>query len=330
MIVVKETNGRLYVADIGPAKSASSPGDILEDWTPIGPGTNPTVSWDGTIYYIAFEYLGHVYVRKMDSTIWPPEVIDPTTYTPNISLEEPHDALAFGARLTRVAEVTRTDDGYDVKKHAAFLERQSGMVYDLETGLMSTTLRRNTGTATPAPATFQAWRVYKRTPASGNTPAGPWELLADWQPEVGLFTLSSMSEINMELTLTFGRLWQDAGVNTDLSVTKLYKESIPGATILVDSNVEPKTFQVPFGDQIPAILGPSSPFGVWFSSSQEFYSYPAYDVINVPVAQQLAAVLFDNPQSSAFVAANYADPGGLSDSLNLSQGQNTAAVIVYT
>lgn len=330
MIVVKETNGRLYVADIGPAKSASSPGDILQDWTPIGPGTNPTVSWDGTIYYIAFEYLGHVYVRKMDSTVWPPEVIDPTTYTPNISLEEPQDAMAFGVRSTTLADMNLQDDGYNTKAHTGFLERQSGMIYDLETGQMSTTLRRNTGTSTPTPATFKAWRVYKRTPAAGNTPAGPWELLADWQPEVGLFTLSSMSEINMELTLTFGRLWTDAGINTDPALTGLYQESIPGSVLVVNSNVEPKTFQVPFGDQIPAIQGASSPFGVWFSSSQEFYSYPAYDTINVPATQQTSAVIPDLATPPGWISANYSDPGGLSDSLNLSQGQNQFGLIVYT
>lgn len=329
MIIVKEISGRLYVADIGPATSPTSPGPILQDWTPIGPGTNPTVSWDGTTYYIAFEYLGHVYVRKMDSTIWPPEIIDPTTYTPNISIEEPHDALAFGARGSRLGRIFATDDGYNTKAHLGYLERTNGLLYDLDTGLFSTDMQRHVAQI-PTPATFQAWRVYKRTPASGNTPAGPWELYADWQSEVGLFTLSGIGELNLELALTFGRLWDAAGVNTNLTTTKLYYESIPGQTIRVNSNTEPKTFQVPIADTIQASKGDGSISGVIFSASQEFFSVPVEDTWNVPMTQQFGGVLFDSPRSSTFVAANYTDPGGLSDSLNLSQGQVLGGLVIYT
>lgn len=329
MIIVKEISGRLYVADIGPATSPTSPGQILQDWTPIGPGTNPTVSWDGTTYYIAFEYLGHVYVRKMDSTLWPPEIIDPTTYAPNISIEEPHDAMAFGARGSRLGKVSDTDDGYNAKQHSGYLERTNGLLYDIDTGLFSTDMRRHVAQI-PAPATFQAWRVYKRTPAVGQTPAGPWELYADWQPEVGLFTLSGIGELNLELALTFGRLWDAAGVNTNLAATKLYYESIPGQTIRVDSNTEPKTFQVPIADIYNAAKGEGTISGVIFSASQEFFSAPVFDTWNVPGDMQLGGVSMETPKSYTFITANYADPGGLSDSLNLSQGQVLGGLVIYT
>lgn len=339
MIVVKEENGTLYVGDIGPARSQYTPGDFTKPWTPIGPGLKPTVTVTGTKFYVTFEYLGHTYVRELDPAVWPPEVIDPTTYTPNISLEEPRDAVAFGIGVNSPASVMVVDSAWDQRPVPSLLERvTTNIIYNIDTGEGSIDLQRKTSVAVPDPVLFKGWRVYRRTPAVvvnsvEVTPAGPWELLFDWQTEVTQFSLirdMSTGVFREELALAFGYLWQPGTQNQDPALTGNYLESSKGPSVVIDSDVEPKTLQSAFTSPVQVAVGTGSEVA-WplFGESQQFFSIPAYDEIQAFGTQKPAGLVLLEAQSSAFVAAEYASPGGLSDFFNLSQGIVPSQVILY-
>lgn len=325
MILTKEHGGQIYVADIGPSKGPETMGDILQPWTAIGPGERPVVSMDDSTYYLAFEYLGHVYVRRMENNVWPPLVIDPTTYTPHISLEEPHDAFALGGEVAPGAVVVG-DFPYLEGPHSAVLERVTGIIRDTTTGRFSIQLQRKVASPIPSPATFQAWRVYARPVG------GAWALLTDWQPEVGAFTLSASGSLCYDVALTFGDLWSASGVNTDVTATHLYRESMLGASLHLDSTTEPLTVQSSSGDTTPCPWGVSSPSGVTFGGSQAFYSVPGEDTAALSAQADFGSVLPQAPWSSAFLTGNatrgwadFADQWGAPQGV----GVSPSSVIVY-
>lgn len=305
MILTKEKDGQIYVADIGPSKGPDTMGDILKPWTPTGPGERPVVSSDGTTHYLAFEYLGHVYVRKLSSTTWPPLVIDPTTYTPNISLEEPHDALTLGSEVTP-GQVRGEDQPYlapagsvgpsaapgGTIPHSGALKRVTGIIRDVVTGQYSIQLQRDTTPALPSPATLQAWRVYVRPVG------GAWGLVVDWQTEVGPFTLSNLGSLRYDVALTFGDLQDPA--------THQYRESCLGSSLHVDSTVEPLTVQIGEGDQFTCGVGQGALSGAFFEGSQMFYSVPGEDRVPVALGGQgsFSEEVCLTSQSSPFLTGN--------------------------
>lgn len=339
MIVVKEEAGVLYVADIGPAKSQYTPGDLIKAWTPIGPGLKPTVAVAGAKFFIAFEYLGHTYVRELDPAVWPPEVVDPTTYTPHIALEEPHDA--FGVGNVSPASMLYHDNAWDQRAIPNTLERVTpNVIFDLDTLQGSLTLQRKTSIPAPDPVLFAGWRVYRRTPAvltNGvvTTPAGPWTLLFNWQTEVSAFTLirdMSVDPFREELAICFGYLWDPEAPNADPAVTGGYRQSSLGPSLVVDSVIEPKTLQTAFNEPIGADAdSPATPSEVLFGESQQFFSFPAYDSFDVAQGPlTLGAVVPMETAPPAFVIPDSASPGTLADFFSLSQGQTLSSVIPYT
>ena len=336
MIVVKEEGGTLYVADIGPAKSQYTPGDLTKPWTPVGPGLKPTVTTTGSKFYVAFDYMGHTYVREMDSAVWPPEVIDPTTYTPNISLTEPQDALGLGNGDSTSMGGMVLDSGWDLRPIPNTLERVTpNIIYDVNTKQGSIDIQRKLAVAVPDPVLFSGWRVYHRTPALGDTGAGPWELLFDWQTEVTKFTLirdMASEAFRDELALVFGYLWRPDTQNMDPEAYGNHLESAKGPTLVIDSVVEPKTLQMGLTEAIGAAVGDSSPAFVLPGDPQVFYSKTGEDVIPAFITGplQLSGGTTLEAWSSVFVAVECAIPGGLADFVTLSQGISPAQVILYT
>ena len=332
MIIAKEENGFLYLADLGPARSPFAPGEIVKPWEPLGPGTKPTVAMAGTKFYIAFEYLGHTYVREMDATEWPPEAIDPTTYTPNIALEEPHDAVGLGG--SSPADGLAHDSAYDARPVPVLLERVTpNIIFDLDTLQGSLTLQRKASVAAPGSVPADRWRVYRRTPALDGNPPGAWELLMDWQAEIGPFTVirdMSAGQFQEELAITFGYLWDPTIPNADPAVSGNYMESNKGPSLLVDSVVEPKTLQKGFDERVSAAEGPHAPGAVLFGGSQEFFSLPFYETTEVSGQHSPGAVVMVEPVSRGFVVPDFANPGTLADFFTLSQGVSPSNVLPYT
>ena len=64
--VAKELGGVIYMGLMS-AVSGASP--VVHGWSPIGPGTKPVVVQEDGFCLVTFDYLGHTYARRLDTSI---------------------------------------------------------------------------------------------------------------------------------------------------------------------------------------------------------------------------------------------------------------------
>ena len=247
MLIVKELNGIINLGDISQSQSGGAQAGVLDlPWTPIGPGTDPVVSWDTdhTTYYLAFDYLGHIYGRLVDTTIWPPQIVDPVTYSPFYSVQEPAESLALGLISTSGYGLSYQETLWGVGK----MLQTEEMVLDNVTGIFTTRVTRDY-TVVPVAATLKKWRAYIRPLGSTS-----WTLLHDWATDFGVLTINGPGPLRVEVCCTYGHMWTDDGRNTDPDVSGDYIESMYGVPLVIDSTVQPHVIRYLVSDN-PIVLG---------------------------------------------------------------------------
>ena len=314
MIIIKEHNGILQVAQLGSAHSVAEPGNIVGGWIGIGPGLAPVITPGEGCYFITFTYLGHIYTRRMDAAIWPPQVVDPVTYTPNISIQEPHDSVCLQARSSTAGAKAITE----LVIGSARLFRGSGLIYDLSTGKISTTVIRDTN-YNPTPATRKKWRVYSRLIGDVN-----WNLLQDWIDEVPTLQIEGTGSVKLELTASYGHLWTTEGRNSDPSLTGNYVESPKGPVLQIDSSIESWTLRYGFSDSVGVVQG-GSPCGVVLGDRTSEWAYSAASSVEVNSHSTPVCSSMETSRSSGFQA-----PHLIETAVVLSMQHSPCSALLYS
>ena len=273
MIVAKELNGLIHVADIGPA-TGTTPGTLIRPWTPIGPGLSPVMTWEGTHCFIAFDYLGHTYARRLDTSVWPPQVVDPVTYTPHISLQEPADVSSLQVRSafgrTMLMDAPMPGAGGMIRSGYMRLDEDTNTLYADIIPI----------SANPLPSIRAGWRVYAR-PIGG----GAWTILSDWAPTLPsvIHLVGENGSMRLEIAVTYGVLWRGDLRNSNLPVTHGYRESDLSTILVVDSTKESWSRARSAEDEVLPAPSGSMP-SVWMDPTVGFFS--TTDIVALELDQQ--------------------------------------------
>ncbi len=231
MLIAKEMNGGIYLAQVGASVSPGQPGSLTNTWSYVGPGKTPRLLLDGSNYILTFNYLGKVYARTLVLATWPPEIVNPVTLSP-ISIQEPSEAQVIPTLTAPSGMIV-----FDHQDHAPDVLR-GGLYYDPSTNTYSVTLSRDSA-INPNPATRQKYRLYTR-PIGSST----WTLAVDWSTDIPAYTVSNVGSLRIEAAMTYGDLWTQPGRNSNLPTSQLYRESPVGPVLSIDSLILPKTYTV--------------------------------------------------------------------------------------
>ena len=231
----KELDGVIYVGLVS-AIGGGSP--VVQGWSPIGPGTSPIVAREGNYCLVTFDYLGHTYARRLDTGVWPPQVVDPVTYSPNISIQEPHEAIGLQGKTSMGAAGFFEVDLIS----AGGMQTLSNIFYNDATGDM----RVQVGpiAADPIPTTRRAWRLYVR-----EIGATEWTLHQDWVASLASsYTFERNGSLRLQFAVTYGCLWTlDSRNSPGFSALR---ESPLSPILTVDSNTDPWTYSRSGGDTV--------------------------------------------------------------------------------
>lgn len=238
--VAKELDGVIYV---GLVSAVGGGFPIVEGWSPIGPGTSPIVVRERGHCLITFDYLGHTYARRMDTSIWPPQVVDPVTYAPNISIQEPHEAIGLQGKTSMGAA-----EFFEVEQvSAGGMQVLSNIFYDDATGDMS--VQVGPIAADPIPTTRRAWRLYVR-----EIGASEWTLHQDWVASLAAsYTFERNGSLRLQFAVTYGCLWTPESRNS--SGFSSLRESPLSPILTVDSNTASWTYSRSGSDTVESPEG---------------------------------------------------------------------------
>ena len=136
MFIVKSENGIIKIAHVAKAKLEADyavPG-VVDIWYPLGPGEDPyVVRYTSTQIVVVFTYLSHSFCRVLDTSVWPPSIVDPTTYTPQISIQRILDSPSIHSQtLTGISQT-----GMSLDEIAKLLPVSSTYTLDVDTGILS-------------------------------------------------------------------------------------------------------------------------------------------------------------------------------------------------
>lgn len=239
MLIAKEFNGGIYVAQLGKTTGSDNPG-TLPGWFFIGPGLRPTVSAYGPgVFLVLFDYMGVLNARLLNANAWPPEQVDPVTYTPFISIQRSEDAVAFSI----YGSAGWGRELPDVMDPAGPLFRASDLLYDGDTDTYSTTISRDTG-VNPDPNTRSGFRLYSKPMGAADS---AWTLIQDWTSDIVGFAVNGSPKIQQDYCLTWGHLFDPDAPNDPFKRL----ESPKGAAFTLNSDVIPKTLKVAYFTTLP-------------------------------------------------------------------------------
>lgn len=298
--VAKELDGVIYVGLMS-AVSGASP--VVHGWSPIGPGTKPVVVQEDGFCLVTFDYLGHTYARRLDTSIWPPQVVDPVTYTPNISIQEPHDAVGLQGKSD--------PGGVDVFEvplpSAGGMQALSNILYDDATGKLS--IQVGPITSDPVPTSRRAWRLYVR-----DLGATDWTLYQDWVAALASsYTFERDGTLRMQFAVTYGCLWTPEARNA--SGFSSLRESSLSQILTVDSNVDSWTYSRSGSDSVE---NPKGEVGAMFlEGACLFHGATAAEVPEMSCESTMGDLQMLFEASEGFHAA------GSSDTTSFPLGQQT-------
>lgn len=236
MLIAKEMNGGIYVAQLGKTYGPDSAGP-LPSWFFIGPGLRPTVVNYGTgVYMVLFDYMGVLNARLLQNSTWPPTQVDPVTYTPFISVQRSEDAVAFsvfgsspyGRRMP------------DIMGPANGMTRTADLLYDADTNTYSTAISRISG-FNPDPVTLRGWRLYSKPMGA---PEDQWAVALDWQTELTDIPITGSPKIQVDYAVTWGHLFDPDRPNDP--VARL--ESPKGVVFTLNSDLISKTLRTSYSE----------------------------------------------------------------------------------
>jgi hypothetical protein len=292
MIAVKELNGKIHIALIPKAKGdwttkPSEPG-IIDQWFDIGPGQNPYVSWSGEdTYVITFQYMSQVVSRLISVSSWPPNRVDPVTYTPQISIQKPEVWVPVSGVL----------NGSFVKQGKppevwGYVKRDDPYVYfDPDTNIYQIWVSRDTTKPTPGDPTRKGYRLWTR-PLGGST----WTLLKDWDTDFSHVNIQSVGSLKQEIALSWGELWVDGNQNFPDDHTPSWYEHPPVKTAQVNSDIESCTYTISFRENVQLPTDPGQNAALATTPNSTFWSVPCFELI--PVSEGLMTFMASDGNSS--------------------------------
>ena len=295
MIVAKEVNGLIFVATLAPAAQVGVPGGLLHPWTRIGPGLQPVITGDEDHYFITFNYLGHIFTRRIDASVWPPQVVDPVTYTPWISIQESCDSVCLQTRSSSSQAQAFNEQLPGVGK----LSRLGNLIYDVANNKLTAQVVRNVS-ANPTPALRKKWRVYSKPLGSSV-----WTLAQDWIAEIPTLQFEGIGSLKLDLAASYGYLWTSDSRNTDPDITGNYLESLKGPSLRINSDTESWCLVYQFEEHISS-APQGSPACALLDSRTRQWAYTLEDIIPAPGG--CAAFGFLEPtRSSEFSVCSQSD-----------------------
>lgn len=208
MLVVKELNGGIYLAQVAQATSDSVPGLVRDGtWHYVGDGTRPSVQeYSQTQFILCFEYLSHLVTRIVDITTWPPTQVqpftlpghplspsDPTfTYSIAPSAGMPHDAVALALQGSN-------SEGAVAAYYNPVKLTVTDLVENPFTNSFSVTIIPANGWLPESTSLTPFYRVYRR-PLSG----GSWSLVMDWNTILDFTDTIVGATFQYQYTATWG------------------------------------------------------------------------------------------------------------------------------
>lgn len=306
--VAKELGGVIYMGLVS-AVSGASP--IVQGWSPIGPGTKPVVVQEDGFCLVTFDYLGHTYARRLDTSIWPPQVVDPVTYNPNISIQEPHDAVGLQGKSD--------PGGVDVFEvplpSAGGMQALSNILYDDATGKLS--IQVGPITSDPVPTSRRAWRLYVR-----DLGATDWTLYQDWVAALASsYTFERDGTLRMQFAVTYGCLWTPETRNS--AGFDSLCESPMSPILTVDSSASPWTYSRSGADTVDHPEGEVG--GIFLEGACLFHGQTAAESVSLGETSTMgqAHMLFE-------VSEGFRNAGS-SDAASFPTGQQTmGAALLYS
>jgi hypothetical protein len=262
MLIAKEMDGKIYVAQLGKTTGPDTAGGI-PTWFFIGPGVRPTVVPYGEgVQMVLFDYLGVLNARLMSTTDWPPTQVDPTTYTPFISIQRSEDALAFSV----FGSSAHGSKFPDAMVPGNTLQRVDDLIYDSATRTYTTLISRVPG-FNPDPVTLSGWRLYSKPMGA---PADQWVLMMDWTKEIANVPVTGTPKLQMDYCVSWGHLFNPDRPNDPWDRL----ESPKGLTFTLDSDVISKTLKTAYYDSMGTgkTEGESSAAWSYMDSKQMFFS----------------------------------------------------------
>jgi hypothetical protein len=236
MIAVKEVSGKIYVAQVPPATgdsgSAIPVSGQIADWFYIGPGQTPFVSWSGdNTYVITFNYLSQVVARVISMADWPPQQVDPVTYTPAITIQRPEVWVPVSTTL-QTPLVLKGDPA----PVWGYLKRDYNYIYyNTNLDQYTISLSRDPGMPQPSPATRKGYLLYW-SPKGQNQ----WTVLGNWAPDFTNFIVQTTGSMRYDFALSWGEYWSSGDQNFPDGYNPAWQihPDVPVTTASVDSNIE--------------------------------------------------------------------------------------------
>jgi len=221
VIVAKELNGKIYLAQMSPSVDTHNVGGMTA-WFFIGPGEKPFLTWvGGEEYVLNFQYLSHNFTRVLDASVWPPNQVDPATYNP-ISIQRPEEW--FPVDLSSQAAGSEVAPSGDL---AALIQSDPYVYWDMDTDIYHTFISRDTGVVV-GDGIVKGYRVYERPV---GTPT--WTLLQDWTLEVIDLRVESVGGFDKEFGISWGALWDSGSQNHPDPYTPAWHEYPVGSVLTI-------------------------------------------------------------------------------------------------
>lgn len=307
MLIAKEMNGGIWLADVAEPVNRYTPGAIGPYYY-IGPGAKPKVSWlTGTKYLVTFQYLSSSFVRAFDIATWPPTQVDPVTYNP-VSVQLASTWVPFSQKHSP------TQGRADVNEAVIRLIRQDPFLrYDVATGVYSVTIQRDP-TLTP----FQAikYRLYER-----NIGSPTWNLLVDWSDELINVVVSNTVSLQKEFCGTWGSFAASGFQNLPYGSHPF--EHMKGPVISVNSAIESRAISVSGQDVLSVSLTSNSPLSggntyQWYTDMPKYYFTLQSEQVGFPAVGSPSTLSYSSfVGTEKFKSEGMNPPGSISDSITI-------------
>ncbi len=312
IIACKELGGIVYLTRMGPTQPVAGGGyapGTPDVWRVVGPGLNPSVQqYNGTSYILTFEYLSHLFTRVVDTSVWPPNIVNPVQVTggPN-----PPNPIAYNIQLAQDSLSLRTESNETFGLVAPYFNPpiiQQPIIFDdpltnSPQQTYSVTLTLAAGYHPEVPSGYTPYyRLYRRT----FTPSvGPWTMIMDWTPNTFSYVDSAIGTLQYQYSATWG---------TDFSYTDQWNsnahlEGIIGLTyITVDSTVGHKSYQLFLNESLTLGRSSSQAYGLFDSREQFIVETPNDEIdLSKSLIGQSSQTFASFGQRSAFVYTQGSD-----------------------
>ena len=300
MIICKELNGRIWLAKVAPSVDAKNVG-LVGTWYQIGPGQQPQMSWaGGTEYVINFQYLSHNFTRVVDIATWPPNQVDPITYTPQISIQRGEE----WAPIDPKHDSSETQLG-ESEERAVLVQSDPYVYWDRATDTYHTFISKTSF----SPLNEKGYRVYQRIPG------GAWNLLIDWTPDVVNYQVTEVGGFKKDYGISWGGWWNSGSQNFPDDLQSAWHEYPIGPILKIAVNA--RVISGTQEERVPAPELSSCCSNLAIQSSLKFF-YLAFEEVtqNPGIPSSVSSYYALTPTSKFYSLSPLENLGIPSDQLN--------------